>query len=61
MDNKKIVPINRVNKFFSEEDFNLEISMSRECFEGDNNMSVILYRVNREMTESDNIYGEASP
>lgn len=60
MDNKKITPITRINKFFSEEDYNLEISMSREMVEGDGNFVVILYRVNREMSESDNLYGEAS-
>ncbi len=57
---KPIVPITRINKFFSEEDFNLEISMGREAIEGDGNFTVILYRVNREMSESDNLYGEAS-
>lgn len=60
MDNKKITPITRINKFFSEEDFNLEISMGREAIEGDGNFTLILFRVNREMTESDDLYGEAS-
>ncbi len=60
MENPKITPITRINKFFSEEDFNLEISMSREAIEGDGNFTVILYRVDREMSESDNLYGEAS-
>lgn len=60
MDNKKITPITRINKFFSEEDFNLEISMGREAIEGDGNFTLILYRVDREMSESDNLYGEAS-
>jgi len=60
MENKKITPITRINKWFSEEDFNLEISMGRESIEGDGNFTVILYRVDREMTESDNVYGEAS-
>ena len=55
MKNKRITPINRENMFFSEEDFNLEISMGREAIEGQN-FVVILYRVNRELTESDNIY-----
>lgn len=53
------IPINRVNKFFSNEDFNLEIEMGREAIEGDGNFVVILYRVDREMTASDDIYGEA--
>ena len=60
MDNKKIVPITRINKFFSEEDYQLEIQMGRENLEGDGNFTVILYRVDREMTESDNVYGEAN-
>ncbi len=60
MENKKITPITRINKFFSEEDFNLEISMGREAIEGDGNFTVILYRVDRQMSESDNLYGEAS-
>lgn len=57
---KSTVPITRINKFFSEEDFNLEISMGREAIEGDGNFTVILYRVDREMTEYDNVYGEAT-
>jgi hypothetical protein len=58
MPNKRI-PINRVNKFFSEEDFILEQQMGREAIEGDGNFVVVLYRVDREMTSSDDIYGEA--
>jgi len=57
---KPIVPITRINKFFSAEDFDLEISMGREAIEGDGNFTIILYRVDREMSESDNLYGEAS-
>ena len=56
---KKNVPINRVNKFFSEEDFNLEVSFGREAIEGDGNFVVILYRVDRSRSESDDIYNEA--
>ena len=59
MADKKITPITRINKWFSQEDFNLEISMGREAIEGDGNFTVILYRVDREMTQSDNIYGDA--
>jgi hypothetical protein len=60
MDNKKVTPITRVNKWFSEEDFNLEIEMGREAIEGDGNFTLILYRVDRQLTESDDLYGEAS-
>jgi hypothetical protein len=59
MAKNKITPINRINKWFSQEDFDLEISMGRENLEGDGNFTVILYRVDREMTSSDDVYGEA--
>lgn len=60
MDNKKIVPITRINKFFSEEDFKLELEMSREFIEGDGNFTIILYRVDRVKTEYDDLYGEST-
>ncbi len=58
--NKRQIPIKRINKFFSAEDYKLEIEMGREAIEGDGNFTVILYRVDRETTQSDDIYGEAS-
>lgn len=58
--NNKVTPITRINKWFSQEDFNLEISMGREAIEGDQNFTVILYRVNRTESEYDNLYGEAT-
>jgi hypothetical protein len=60
MKNSKITPVTRINKFFSEEDFLLEIGMGREAIEGDGNFTVILYKVDRNMTEYDKLYGEAS-
>ena len=60
MNNPKITPITRINKFFSAEDFELEISMGREAIEGDGNFTLILYRVDRNMTEFDKLYGEAA-
>lgn len=59
MDNKKITPITRVNKWFDESDFSLEIDMGREAIEGDGNFTVILYRVDRRTTQFDSLYGEA--
>lgn len=60
MENKNITPITRINKWFSETDFILEQNMGREAIEGDGNFTIILYRVNRELSEFDNVYGEAS-
>ena len=53
------VPIQRTNKFFSMEDFNFEVEVGREYLEGDLNMSVILYRVDRTQDFGDDLYGEA--
>ena len=53
------VPITRLNKFFSEEDFNLEIEMGMEWQMGDMNFTVVLYRVDRQRTNNDDVYGEA--
>lgn len=53
------VPITRLNKFFSEEDFNLEIEMGLEWQLGDMNFTVVLYRVDRQKTNTDDVYGEA--
>ena len=56
--NKK-VPITRVNKFFSDEDFNLEVDFGREWLEGDINIKVVLFQVNQGESLTDDIYGEA--
>lgn len=59
MSRPRIIPINRNQKFFSKEDFNLEISFGREAIEDDGNFTVILYRVDRNLTSSDDVYGES--
>lgn len=56
----KIIPIERINKWFSGEDFQMEQEFAKEMIEADGNFTVILYKVNREMTSSDDIYGEAN-
>ena len=60
MKDKRLIPITRVNKWFAHEDFDLEVRMGREAIEGDGNFTVILYRVDREMSEFNELYGEAS-
>ncbi len=61
MPNNKKIPIDRVNKFFSAEDFELEKNFGREWLENDINIKVILYQVDREETQIDDLYGEAEP
>jgi hypothetical protein len=52
------VPITRMNKFFSEEDFSLDLGIGEEWLYGDMNFTLVLYRVDRLKTKTDNIYGE---
>lgn len=54
-------PINRLNKFFSGEDEKIDIEMGREATEGDNNVTLVLYRVDRTETQATDIYNEAAP
>lgn len=56
MDNK--LPITRLNKFFSQDDFDLNIQMGQEYLQGDLNMTLVLYQVDRTKTETDDVYAE---
>jgi hypothetical protein len=52
------LPITRLSKFFSEDDFDLHIQMGQEYLHGDLNMTLVLYRVDRTKTDNDDVYGE---
>jgi hypothetical protein len=53
------VPITRLSKFFGDEDFNLDVNMGREWLEGDMNFTLVLYRIDKNKTNADSVYGEA--
>lgn len=53
------VPITRIGKFFGAEDYSLDISMGEEWLYGDMNFTLVLYRVDRQKTKTDDVYGEA--
>lgn len=57
MENK--LPITRLSKFFSNDDFDLHIQMGREFLHGDLNMKLVLYQVDRIQSDTDEIYAEA--
>lgn len=57
---KKRFPINRMSKFYDEIDFGLENEMAREYLEGDLNIVVVLFQVDRKETQSDDVYNEAN-
>jgi len=53
------IPINRVNKFFSDDDFYLERSMGEEYLHGDLNFTLVLFSVDKKNSQTDDIYGES--
>ena len=56
MENK--LPITRLNKFFAQDDFDLNIQMGQEYLSGDLNMTLVLYQVDRTRTDTDDVYAE---
>ena len=56
MENK--LPITRLSKYFSREDYDLQIQMGSEYVNGDLNMKLALYSVDLSKTDTDNVYGE---
>lgn len=61
-DNRDIkykIPIKRNNKFFSGEDFQLEMEIAKEYLYGDAYQTIILYRVDQSKTNVNDIYSEA--
>ncbi len=53
------VPITRLGKFFGAEDFTLDVGMGREWLEGDMNFTLVLYKIDKQKTDIDDVYGEA--
>lgn len=56
MNNK--LPITRLNKFFSQDDFDLQVQLGQEYLHNDINMRLVLYRVDSVKTDTNNVYGE---
>lgn len=57
---QKLVPITRLGKFFGAEDYSLDIGMGEEWLIGDMNFTVVLYRIDRYKTKTDDVYGEVT-
>ena len=55
---QKLVPITRLGKFFGGEDLALDIGMGEEWLIGDMNFTIVLYQIDRNKTETDDVYGE---
>jgi hypothetical protein len=52
------IPITRISKFWSQDDFDLNIQLGEEYLHGDIGMKLVLFRVDRERTNIDDVYGE---
>lgn len=52
------VPITRIGKFFGAEDYNLDLSIGEEWLYGDMNFTLVLYRIDKLKTKTDETYGE---
>ena len=58
MSNKK-VPITRISKFFGSEDFALEQNIGMEWLHGDMHFTLVLFRVDKKLSDVDDVYGES--
>ena len=58
---KQHLPNKRISSFFNEDEYNLEIQMGREWLEGDLNTIVVLFRIDINKTQVDDLYGESKP
>jgi len=59
MSQKNKVNITRLGKFFGDIDLETEISMGEEWLYGDMNFTLVLYRIDKLKTKTDDVYGEA--
>jgi hypothetical protein len=53
-------PINRNKMFFSKSDFDLEVEIARDYMENDMNQTIVLFEVDLNKTNTNDIYHEAS-
>ena len=54
------IPITRGNKFFDENDFQLEQDFAREFVESDINQTAVLFSVDVNLSDSDDYYGQCT-
>ena len=58
--NKRRIPINRNNLFYSEESLEFDLETGKEYVETDMNQTLILFQVDLNKTNVDKLYGETS-
>ncbi len=55
---KNKLPITRLSKLFSESDYDFNVRVGEEYLHGDINMKLVLFRVDKQKTDTDDVYGE---
>lgn len=55
---KNKLPITRISKFWSQTDFDLNVQIGQEYLHGDLGMKLVLFRVDRQSTDTDEVYAE---
>lgn len=60
MERKTRIPNTRLNKFYDEDDFRLELDMATDLIEGDMNFTIVLFRIDRVNTQVDDVYWESN-
>lgn len=61
MDRNESVANERLNLFYDEDDFKVDMEMADEYVKNDLNVTVVLFRVDKAKTNTDDIYGESDP
>jgi hypothetical protein len=59
MERKTKTPIKRLSRYFDEVDFNVDISMAEEILYEDADFRVVLYQIDKNHSNYDDIYGES--
>lgn len=61
MNNQQSKPNTRINFYYDENDLALDLEMAEEYVKNDMNFTIVLFRINHQQTDTDDIYGESDP
>ena len=59
MNSRNRISNNRTNKFYDEYDFDFDTEIAQDIIEEDSNFVIVLYRIDRNLTNYDDVYGES--
>lgn len=58
MNRKNSIPINTLGRWFGDHDFETELEIIQDIIENDLNFQIVLYRIDHQKTDVDEVYGE---